>query len=199
MPKRSLLFTAGLLVCASLACNGDRVRPAPRAAPVAPTVAPAAAIKVTRSPTPAPPPATVVAPPVAGSVVVVPGQAVGPIRLGMTEADVIAAGVPLAPPPWSPSSDTTRVGGAYLVQLDAGGRVTMARVELKDSGGVTVAGTSIPADADWDRAAAAFAGCGETVFTEGSTYIPCTGGTTVVMRGGLQPFVSVEVRTQPLT
>ncbi|MFT3766537.1 MAG: hypothetical protein QM820_13640 [Minicystis sp.] len=135
--------------------------------------------------------ATVSIAPVAAAAAVdlVPGTSIGPVRVGMTRAEIDALGLPTKPGPLTASVTV----GPYLARFD-GDRVASVIVELRDlPAGVRVGGATFDGTAKIEAIAAKLQGCGAVQHNEGASVITCDGGRTLVIAGGPPGLPSIEV------
>ena len=126
--------------------------------------------------------ATIIAPP---PVVVVPGQSLGPIALGASEADLVKAGLQIKPGRF----ETERRVGAFDVNFKDG-KVSSVAFEmgngLKDRGTVLHIGAARAFGTSAQAIASHLKGCGPMQRNRGGNVIECTSGATVVQHmGGL--------------
>jgi hypothetical protein len=117
-----------------------------------------------------------------------PYDALGPLRVGMSEAEARAALPSLQPGP----IPSWLVADGYEVRV-VDGRVKTVRAELAEVGGLTVHGKTLGPSASFDDAVAAFAGCGPEDVREGGTLVRCEGGAVTLLAGGVSRVVYVGV------
>ena len=124
----------------------------------------------------------------------VPGQSLGPLRIGMTRGDLAKAGFEVKPHPSGQLGDNVRVVGPYQVVLD-GDKVASIEVRLGDlSGGIAVAGRVIPAGAGLEQLTKLLPGCGPAEAREGGTVVACGGGTTLIKVGtDERPAIELQI------
>jgi hypothetical protein len=120
---------------------------------------------------------------------VAPGKGIGPIRMGMTEAEVEATKLPV---------EKTQSGmwhvGPYRVLFEDG-QVISVDAKLRELGGAVLGGTTLgPEEQSLDRFAANLTGCGK-VETRGHQVV-CGDGTATIIVGSPQGGVEVEVISQ---
>jgi hypothetical protein len=116
--------------------------------------------------------------------VLVPGKSIGPVRLGLTRAEVDALGMAVSPDPSGQLGDAVRHVGPYRVVF-SNERVSQVEFVLSTSPrGVRVGEKTVPPTAKPKDAAAALPGCGAEVAAEGGTIIACD-GVSVDSAGGL--------------
>jgi hypothetical protein len=120
------------------------------------------------------------------------GRGIGPVRLGMTRAEIDALGLPVKDDVWALHV------GPYRARLEQG-RVVLVEVALADlPGGLWVAGEVVaPTEKDIARIAAHLPGCGRMEMREGGNLITCSGGSTHVKAGGPVGIVAIDVVAAP--
>ena len=161
--RNRCLVRASLAALAALlsACGDDNEAPASE-------VVPAASSGEEAPPAPAEAPA---AAPAAGAVTIVPGESIGPIRLGMARAEVDALDV-LAPHP-----QYSAMTIPYTVYYDDQGAVHQLDGSFTHApGDIRVGDVVIPRNAGWDQAKSLLADCVDDE--------PAVGGTTSRCRNG---------------
>lgn len=138
-------------------------------------------------------PAQSAAPPASGAAAanvpeLVPGVGIGPVRIGMTRAELDRLGLPTKPGPMG--NDVTV--GPYTASMD-GDRVGAVFLELsKVPSGARVGGTVFDAHAKIDAVAAKLRDCGAMQVNEGANVISCEGGRAVVIAGGPPGLISLH-------
>ncbi len=116
-----------------------------------------------------------------GVVDFVPRVSIGPIRSGMTRADVEALGV-LRPHPRY-SAMTLPV----TVYYDDAGRAASMEISAREVDGVRIGSTVIPRDADFARAAALLGNCNPPDVRDGGTLRACPDASVVLGVGSGSP------------
>jgi hypothetical protein len=123
------------------------------------------------SASPAPPPAPAAPAPSGKEIELVPGASLGPIKLGMTKADVDALGILTVHPQYSGMTIP------FTVYYDKDGKARDVEVTLKHATADVKIGTVIiPRTATYDDAKKLLGDCKDNP--------PAIGGTTTVCRGG---------------
>lgn len=125
--------------------------------------------------------------------VLVPGQSIGPIRIGMGREEVGQLGLEIRPHPSGQLGDNVRLVGPYYVVFDQDHVASVAFTLTGSRTGIMVAGRSIPATVSLDELSKAIPDCGPTEEREGGKVISCGGGRTFVKSGAEDPTV-VEVQ-----
>ncbi|APR84789.1 Hypothetical protein A7982_10138 [Minicystis rosea] len=121
--------------------------------------------------------------------VLVPGESIGPVRIGMTRADLDALGLPTKKGPMS--TDVTV--GPYVASFD-GDRVGGVSVALRElPGGARVGGAVFDGSAKIQAIAAQLRGCGPTHENTGASVILCENARALVIGGGPPQLPSIEV------
>jgi hypothetical protein len=128
-----------------------------------------------------------------GAVPLVPGESIGPLRIGMSRRDLSRAGFDVKPDPSGQLGDAVRVVGPYHVVLD-GDQVASIEVKLRDlHAGLSVGGRLIPAGSAIEDVTKALPNCGPAEDREGGTVVVCGGGTTLVKAGAHEPSM-IEIQ-----
>ena len=123
----------------------------------------------------------------------IPGQALGPLHIGMSRGDLAKVGFEVKPHPSGQLGDNVRVVGPYQIVLD-GDRVASIEVKLGDlPGGVSVAGRAIAAGASLEQLTKLLPDCRPAEAREGGTVVVCGGGTTLI-KVGLEEHPAVELQ-----
>ncbi len=124
---------------------------------------------------------------------VVPGQSIGMIRIGMTRADFKQLGLDLKPHPSGQFGDAVSVVDAYHIVFD-GDRVVSVALKLKDSpSGISIAGHVLPPSAPLEQVIKSLPNCGDVEAREGGSVVTCAGGTTLVKCGAEDSSVEIQV------
>lgn len=135
------------------------------------------------------PPVASSAPAAANVPELVPGVGIGPVRVGMTRAELDALGLGTKPGPLG--SDVSV--GPYVASMD-GDRVAAVFVELRAvPTGVRVGGTVFDATAKIEAIAQKLRSCEPLKVNEGANVIPCESGRAVVIAGGPTGIVALQV------
>lgn len=124
-----------------------------------------------------------------------PFDALGPFRVGMSEAEARAAWPALRPGP----IPTWLVADGYELRV-LEGVVRTVRVQLAEVGGLEVQGKKLAPTASLAEAVVAFAGCGPEDVRIGATVVYCEKGAVMLLAGGVSQTVYVgigEERPQP--
>lgn len=128
-----------------------------------------------------------------GTPVIVPGQSIGVIRIGMTRADCKRLSLELKSHPSGQFGDAVSVAGPYLIVFE-GDRVASVALKLKDTkAGIAIAGQILPVSATLEQVAKALPKCGDVEVREGGTVVTCAGGTTLVKCGAEDSSVEIQV------
>lgn len=115
--------------------------------------------------------------------VLVPGKSLGPIKLGVTRADVDATGLVVRIDPSGQGGDQVNFAGPFTVIFDAAGRVESVAIDLnKVRRGVHVGGALIPPDATLETATTALGPCEFPQPYDGGMAVSCQGGTLRIER-----------------
>jgi hypothetical protein len=122
----------------------------------------------------------------------VPGVAIGPVRIGMTRAELDGLKLPTKPGPITGEI----VYGPYHVQFEQD-RATFIHAELRElPSGVRVGGTVFdPGTKSIESIAAKLPACGKMQINEGANVIECAAGLGAVVAGGPPGIVSLQVRS----
>ena len=128
-----------------------------------------------------------------GAPIVVPGQSIGMIRIGMTRADCKRLALDLKPHPSGQFGDAVSVVGPYHIVFESD-RVVSVALKLKDTkAGIAIAGQILPASASLERVTKALPNCGSVEMREGGSVVSCGGGTTLVKCGAEDSAVEIHV------
>lgn len=121
-----------------------------------------------------------------------PDHGIGPIRLGMSEAELARLGLPMS------DAYAGKQVGPYRVLLE-GGRVSFIEAPLAELPGLRIGGHTVPSgERDIARIADHLAGCGPLQILEGGNIIECHGGKVIIGAGGPVGIVDIQVMGRPL-
>jgi hypothetical protein len=115
--------------------------------------------------------------------VVIPGESIGPISLGMRSAQLRLQKLVITPEPSNPPDVETAHAGPLRIVLNDDVVVSIELDIAAASGGVRVAGKRVPAASSIEGIAALLADCGPIEQGEGGRTIRCSSGRTLVKQG----------------